>query len=109
MLGPDDVVKDPHGTEVKILEGDLMRINYKQWDDPTSGVTYQYMLAKIAKKESTARLVFPTTTCANCWGEQKITHTPCCSLPNYQMKNILGENYYCQTFAPPVTECLERH
>ena len=68
------------------------------------------MLAKIAKKGIDGAISLPDYHLRELLGRtKKITHTPCCLTPNYQMKNILGENYYCQTFAPPVTECLERH
>ena len=54
-------LRDQNGKTILLKKGDMMRIDYKQWDEPTSEITYNYIVHKLSwdedKKTSSLRLL----------------------------------------------------
>eukprot|EP00440_Ansanella_granifera_P036225 gb/GFBE01039308.1/.p1 GENE.gb/GFBE01039308.1/~~gb/GFBE01039308.1/.p1 ORF type:complete len:348 (+),score=57.36 gb/GFBE01039308.1/:1-1044(+) len=58
VIQPGDTFTRPDGTPIKAVPGeDMMRCNFKQWDDATTEVMYQYMVRKIAYLDDSGKLV----------------------------------------------------
>lgn len=57
VLGPEDKLKDPNGKEVPFTPGeDLLRCTFNH-GDPKQGLYYQYIMRRVARKDSEGNLV----------------------------------------------------
>lgn len=57
VLQPGDEIHRPDGTPVEFEPGDMMRLAFNDNSDPSSGLTYQYLVRKVAFKDGDGNLV----------------------------------------------------
>ena len=112
VIQPGDVVKRPDGTVVDVVPGDWMRISWQKPFDQASGVSFQYLVRKIADLDADGNLVKiePHFSRMVALGLEPLPHSPClsrflcgCHLSGDQKKanSFYHSRYQTVMFSPP--------
>ena len=84
---------DAQGKPFFVNKGDMMRLNFEKWDDPSSRIIYQYILVKVAHKIQ-SKIIYDKKNIFDMKSRISCVHDPLffAKYPKFT-KNISNSNY----------------